>query len=90
MDEQKNKKKKAAAIKYDIGDSAPTVLAKGQGLIADKILEKAEEVDLPIYRDPELVDELTKLNIGDYIPEELYKVVAEILVFVTDLDKYKA
>jgi flagellar biosynthesis protein len=85
-----NKKiKKVAAIKYDMGDEAPTVIAKGAGIVADKILEKGEESEIPIYKDEKLVETLTKLDIGDYIPPELYTVVAEIMVFVNDLDKYK-
>lgn len=85
-----NKKvKKAAAIKYDIGDDAPTVIAKGAGMTADRIVEKGTDFNVPIYKDEKLVETLTKLDIGDYIPPELYTVVAEIMVFVTDLDKYK-
>lgn len=83
------KKKKAAAIKYIQGEDAPSVVAKGQGIIADKILEKAEEADVPVYQDEKLVEELSKVEIGDYIPPELFTVVAEILVFVTDLDRLR-
>lgn len=82
-------KKKAVAIKYETGDDSPSVIAKGKGIIADKLLEKAEELDLPIYKDAKLAEELTKLDLGEYIPAELYTVVAEILVFVTDLDKLR-
>lgn len=85
----KKKVKKAAAIKYDIGDDAPTVIAKGAGMTADRIVEKGTDFNVPIYKDEKLVETLTKLDIGDYIPPELYTVVAEIMVFVTDLDKYK-
>ncbi len=83
------KKKAAAAIKYIQGEDAPSVVAKGKGIIADKILENAEESAVPIYRDEKLAEELTKIDIGDYIPPELYTVVAEIMVFVTDLDKLR-
>lgn len=83
----KNKKvKKVAALKYDMGEAAPIVIAKGKGIVADKILEKANEEELPVYKDEELVDTLTKLDIGDMIPPELYQIVAEIMVFVSDLD----
>ncbi len=88
MDEHQ-KRKKAAAIKYAPGEDAPSVIAKGKGVIAEKILEKAEAADLPVYKDEKLVEELTKLDIGDYIPPELYTVVAEVLIFVTDLDKMR-
>lgn len=82
----KRKIKKVAALKYDVSETAPTVIAKGKGMVADKILEKAEIEELPIYKDEKLVESLTKLDIGDMIPPELYQVVAEILVFVNDLD----
>ena len=88
MDEN-TKRKKVAAIQYAPGEDAPSVLAKGKGVVAEKILEKAEEANLPVYKDAKLVEELTKIDIGDYIPPELYTVVAEILVFVTDLDKMR-
>jgi flagellar biosynthesis protein len=83
---KKDKIKKVAAIKYDVNETAPIVIAKGMGIVADKIIEKADEEELPIYRDEKLVETLTKLDIGDMIPPELYQVVAEILVFVSDLD----
>lgn len=89
MSDEIKKKKKAAAIQYIPGEDAPSVIAKGQGIVADKILEKAEEASLPVYKDEKLADALTKVEIGDYIPPELYTVVAEIMVFVTDLDKLR-
>ena len=79
--------KKAAAIKYEQKDEAPSLVAKGVGLSAEKILEEAKTHDIPIYEDKELAETLNRLELGDYIPEELYQVVAEILVFVTDLDR---
>lgn len=82
-------KKKAAAIQFIPGEDAPSVIAKGQGIIADKLLEKAEESAVPVYKNAALAEELTKVDIGDYIPPELYTVVAEIMVFVTDLDKLR-
>lgn len=81
--------KKVAAIKYDASDTAPQVIAKGKGIVADNILAKASESAIPVYQDIELVETLTKLDIGEYIPPELYKVVAEIMIFVSDLDKLK-
>lgn len=79
--------KKVAAISYEVGEEAPKIIAKGAGIVADKILEKAQENEIPVYKDEKLIETLTKLEIGDYIPPELYKVVAEIMIFVTDLDK---
>lgn len=83
---KRNKIKKAAAIRYDVGDIAPKVIARGKGIVADKILEKAEDEKLPVYKDEALANTLTQLDIGDLIPEALYQVVAEIMVFVNDLD----
>ena len=54
------------------------------------IIEKAKENDVPLYKDNKLADTLSKLKIGDAIPPELYDVVAEILVFVDDMDRLKA
>lgn len=84
---EQKKIKKAAAIQYEAGDSAPKVVAKGAGIVADKILEAGEANDIPVYEDEALMEQLSKIDIGEHIPQELYKVVAEILVFVTDLDK---
>lgn len=81
--------KKVVAIQYVAGEVAPNVIAKGKGVIADKLLEKATKVNLPIYKNEKLVEELGKIDVGEYIPEELYAVVAEVLVFVTDLDKLR-
>ncbi len=89
---QQDKKKpikKAAALKYDMGDSAPRVVAKGKGKVAEKILEKAAENDVPIHNDPELAHMLNLLELGEQIPQELYDVVARILIFVAEMDRLK-
>ena len=83
-----NKKKQAIALQYNPGDEAPTIVASGMGIVADKIIEKAKESDVPLYEDSKLANTLSKLEIGDMIPPELY-VVAEILVFVDNLDRLK-
>lgn len=84
-----NKKKQAIALQYNPGDEAPTIVASGMGIVADKIIEKAKENDVPLYEDSKLANTLSKLEIGDMIPPELYGVVAEILVFVDNLDRLK-
>ena len=66
------------------------ILAAGKGEVAERIIEKAKENDVPFYQDNKLAETLSKLQIGDTIPPELYDVVAEILVFVDDMDKMKA
>ena len=91
MEDKKRKKpKQAIALSYDPNEDAPKVIASGTGALAERIIEKAKEVDVPIHRDDKLADTLSKLEIGDMIPPELYEVVAEILVFVDQLDKIKA
>lgn len=82
--------KTAIAIEYVSGEAAPKILATGKGIVADRIIERAKESNVPTYKDDKLADTLSKLKIGDMIPPELYEVVAEILVFVNDLDKLKA
>jgi flagellar biosynthesis protein len=73
----------AAALKYDQPkDGAPKVVAKGQGAIAEKIIELARKNNVPIKNDPGLVQILSKLDIDEQIPVELYRAVAEILAFV--------
>jgi flagellar biosynthesis protein len=81
--------KKAAALKYELTDPAPKVIAAGQGYVAEKIIQTAQDRDIRIIEDKELVEVLTKVNIGDSIPPELYDVVAKILVFIDNLDKAK-
>lgn len=89
MAEEEKKRKQAIAIQYNPDEVAPKILASGTGIIADKIIEKAKSSDIPLYEDNKLANTLSKLDIGEYIPPELYSIVAEILVFVDNLDKIK-
>lgn len=82
-----SQRKKAAALKYEFNSDAPIVTAAGIGHIADKILEKAEENDVPIVYNKELTNLLCNVDVGEEIPNELYEAVAHIIAFVTDLDK---
>jgi len=85
----KEKIKKAAAISYDNEDYAPKVIAIGRGDIADKIIEAAKENDIPIFENKQLVDNLLNYEIGEHISPELYEVIAQILVFISDIDRLK-
>lgn len=87
--EEKKKIKQAIALEYNPDEEAPKVIATGKGALAERILEKAKEADVPIHRDDRLADTLSRLEIGDMIPPELYEVVAEILVFVDAMDKIR-
>lgn len=86
----KNKIKTAVALAYDPEEDAPKVIASGKGALAERIIEKAKESNVAVHQDDKLADTLSKLEIGEMIPPELYEVVAEILVFVDAMDKIKA
>lgn len=90
MNEQDRNNRTAVAVAYEPGERAPKILATGKGEVAERIIEKAKENDVPLYKDNKLADTLSRLKIGDAIPPELYEVVAEILVFVDDMDRLKA
>ena len=84
-----NKKKKSAiSIQYKKDENgAPKVTAKGQGWMAEKIIAMAEEQNIPIKSDKDLMALLEKIDVGQEIPESLYKVVAELLAWVYNLNK---
>ena len=87
---KEKKIKTAVALEYDPNEEAPRIIATGKGMIAERIIEKAKEADIPLHQDHELADTLSRLDIGEMIPPELYEVVAEILVFVDAMDKIRA
>jgi len=89
MAKEEPKIKQAIALEYDPEKEAPVVLASGRGALAERIIEKAKENKVPVHQDGKLADTLSKLEIGDMIPPELYEVVAEILVFVDSMDKIR-
>ena len=84
-----DKERSAIALEYETGDIAPKVIASGKGYVAEKILEKATEYDIPVHKDEKLAKSLEQIEIGEYIPQELYQVVAEVLVYVDAMDKVK-
>ena len=71
----------AVALTYD-GKSAPFVSASGSQELAEEIIRIARENEIPIYENPQLVDILARLEVGDEIPELLYRTIAEIIAFV--------
>lgn len=89
-DNKKEKIKTAVALSYEPGEQAPKVVASGRGLVAEKIIETAKENHVAVHEDSKLADTLSKLDIGEMIPPELYEVVAEILVFVDDMEKLRS
>ncbi|GAA0461137.1 EscU/YscU/HrcU family type III secretion system export apparatus switch protein [Alkalibacillus silvisoli] len=85
---ERYKRKEALALRYDQErDDAPEIIAKGKGLIAEEILARADDYDVPIYEDPALMELMSELNINERIPEDLYQAVAEIFAFIYQLDK---
>ena len=83
-----DKLKKAVALKYRHQvDAAPKVVAKGQGIIAERIIEMAREHNIPLKRDPALIEVLSKMDLDQEIPPELYRAVAEVLAYVYKMTK---
>lgn len=72
----------AVALQYDFGDGAPVVTAKGEGHVAEKIIETAREHNVAIEENPVLAEALAKVDLDTEIPVPLYKAVAEVIGFV--------
>lgn len=89
---EKDKKEilQAAALKYNAEtDDTPYVVALGKGVTAQRMVEAAEQHDVQVVKDKKLANMLHELSVGDEIPEELYMVVAEVLVFISNMDSDK-
>jgi len=77
----------AVAMKYNRDKPAPFITAKGRGWVAERIKEIARQEGIPLNSDLELVEFLFSMEIGSFIPEELYQVVAEIYAFVVEMQE---
>ncbi|MBI2900640.1 MAG: EscU/YscU/HrcU family type III secretion system export apparatus switch protein [Planctomycetes bacterium] len=78
----------AVALQYvRAEDEAPRVVAKGRGALAERILDLARKHGVPVHQDTDLVEVLVKLDLGDLIPPELYKAVAEILAHLYKMNR---
>ena len=81
-------KKRAIALRYDQErDKAPVVVAKGQGSIAEKIIKLAKENNIPIVEDNELIEAMINMDVYEEIPPELYRAIAQVLIFVKYVKK---
>ncbi len=81
-------REKAVALKYDRQtSSAPKVTAKGEGSVAKNIIKIAEENEIPIQKDEDLVEILSKVELDREIPTEMYKAVAEVFSFIYKMTK---
>lgn len=80
--------KSAVALRYDTSrDKSPRVTAKGKGLMAEKILALAEENNIPIREDADLLEVLSQVDLDQEIPSSVYRVVAELLAFVYEMNR---
>lgn len=83
-------KEKAVALQYNAEtSSAPKVTAKGEGLTAQKIIEIAQLHDIPIKKDEDLVEMLSKIELDQEVPAEMYKAVVEVFSFIYNITKEK-
>lgn len=81
---------KAVALKYNSQkDTAPVVVASGMGAIAERIVELADEAGIPVYEDSSLTTLLSRLNLGESVPEELYRVIVDIYVYFLNFTSKK-
>ena len=76
----------AVALAYQAGDAAPKVVAKGQGLLADRILEKAREAGVFVHESKELVALLMEVDLDREIPPALYRAIAELLAWLYHIE----
>ncbi|RDE22439.1 flagellar biosynthesis protein FlhB [Motiliproteus coralliicola] len=88
MNEEKPQNRSAVALTYN-QQQAPYLSAKGQGLVAEEIIRVAAEHGILIHEDPALVDTLSMLQLGQEIPESLYKAIAEVIAFAYSLREDK-
>ena len=89
-EEERIADQKAVALKYNMQqDTAPRVIAKGKGHVAEHILATAQKNSIPVYQNKTLVNMLMALEIDREIPPELYKTIAEVMAYVYKMDKEK-
>lgn len=77
----------AIALAYAPGDTAPRIVAKGRGLIAEEIIRRAREYGVFVHESPELVTLLMQSNLDDRIPPQLYVAIAELLAWIYRLEQ---
>lgn len=78
--------RRAVALRYEEGDSAPRVVARGYGQVAERIIELARQHDVFVHDSPEMIGLLMQLDLDDCIPPELYRAIAELLVWLRNID----
>lgn len=84
----KSQIRKAAVLKYNqVNDFAPRLVGKGSGFLAEKIIALAREKGIPVVENPDLLKILMQLDENQYVPENLYQIVAEIYAFILKIEK---
>ena len=78
--------RKATALSYELGQTAPKLVATGRGYIAERIIAAAQAAGVPVKSDPALANALAALDLGEEVPEALYRAVAEALAWAYKLD----
>lgn len=82
----KDTRQLAVALAYQTGQSAPKVVAKGRGLLAQAIIERAKDAGVYVHESPELVSLLMQVDLDQHIPPQLYMAVAELLAWIYRLE----
>jgi len=86
--ESSDKRPAAVAVRYDAEkESAPRVVAKGRGVIAEKILELAKQYGVAVVEDPDLLEVLARVELDEEIPPNLYQAMAEVLAFIYRINR---
>ena len=80
------RQQRAVALAYAAGSSAPTVVAKGRGLVADQIIERAKEAGVFVHESKELVSLLMDIDLDGQIPPALYRAIAELLAWLYHIE----
>lgn len=86
---RKDDERKAAALSYKQGYYAPVVVARGRGVTAEAIIACAREAGVYVHESPDLVNLLMQVDTDQYIPPELYRAVAELLVWLYRMEQGK-
>lgn len=87
MTESKPQRSEAVALAYTAGETAPRVVAKGKGVLAREILERAREAGIYVHESPELVSLLMQVDLDTRIPPQLYVAVAELLAWLYSVEQ---
>jgi flagellar biosynthesis protein len=85
-----DKRAEAVALTYDAVDGAPRVVAKGRGLLADEIIERARSAGVYVHESPELLSLLMQVDMDERIPPALYVAVAELLAWLYRIENAEA